>query len=59
MRFYYLAEDGAETNKAFIAENTFAGPLAAAVLKLPVIYGIQALEPTSLLVALAFSPTIY
>lgn len=51
LRFYYLAEDGTETNKAFIAENTFAGPLAAAVLKLPVIYGIQALEPTSLLVA--------
>jgi CRP-like cAMP-binding protein len=51
LRFYYLSEDGTESNKAFIAENTFAGPLAASVLKMPVIYGIQALEPTTLLVA--------
>jgi CRP-like cAMP-binding protein len=51
LRFYYLSEEGTESNKAFIAENTFAGPLAASVLKLPVIYGIQALEPTTLLVA--------
>lgn len=51
LRFYYLSEDGIESNKAFIAENTFAGPLAASVLDLPVIYGIQALEPTTLLVA--------
>lgn len=51
LRFYYLSEDGTESNKAFIAENTFAGPLAASVLKMPVIYGIEALEPTTLLVA--------
>ena len=51
LRFYYLSEDGTESNKAFIAENTFAGPLASSVLKMPVIYGIQALEPTTLLVA--------
>lgn len=51
LRFYYLSEDGTESNKAFIAEDTFAGPLAASVLKMPVIYGIEALEPTTLLVA--------
>jgi len=51
LRFYYLSEDGTESNKAFIAENTFAGPLAASALKMPVIYGIEALEPTTLLVA--------
>ncbi len=51
LRFYYLSENGDESNKAFIAENTFAGPLAASALDLPVIYGIQALEPTTLLVA--------
>lgn len=51
LRFYYLDEEGNESNKAFVAENEFAGPLASAALDLPVIYGIQALEPSSLLVA--------
>ncbi|MCB0196332.1 MAG: Crp/Fnr family transcriptional regulator [Anaerolineae bacterium] len=51
LRFYYLSESGTESNKAFIAENTFAGPLAASVLGLPVIYGVQALESSILLVA--------
>ncbi len=51
LRFYYLSKDGTESNKAFIAENTFAGPLAASVLAMPVIYGVQALEPTTLMVA--------
>ncbi len=51
LRFYYLSEDGTESNKTFIAENAFAGPLAAAALDLPVTYGIQALEPTTLLAA--------
>lgn len=51
LRFYYLAEDGTESNKAFAAENDFAGPLAASYLDLPVIYGIQTLEPTTMLVA--------
>ncbi|NEP84847.1 MAG: Crp/Fnr family transcriptional regulator [Okeania sp. SIO3B3] len=51
LRFYYLSADGTESNKAFIAENTFAGPLGAFTLNLPVMYGVQALEDTSLLVA--------
>ena len=51
LRFYYLDEDGVESNKAFIGEHEFAGPLASASLNVPVIYGIETLEPTTLLVA--------
>lgn len=51
LRFYYVGEDGEETNKAFIGENEFAGPLASAALGLPLYFGIQALEPTQMLVA--------
>jgi CRP-like cAMP-binding protein len=51
LRFYYVAEDGSESNKAFIIENQFAGSMAAFMLDLPVLYGVQALEPTSMLVA--------
>lgn len=50
LRFYYPAEDGTESNKAFVAENAFAGALAASALNLPVIYGVEALEPSTLLV---------
>lgn len=51
LRFYYINEEGAEANKAFIAENEFACPVASAILKLPIFYGIQAIEPTVLLSA--------
>lgn len=51
LRFYYLSEKGGEANKAFVAEDAFASPLASAALNLPVIYGAQALEPSILLVA--------
>lgn len=51
LRFFYVADDGTESNKAFIAENAFAGSLAASTLNLPVIYGVQALEPATMLVA--------
>lgn len=51
LRFFYVADDGTESNKAFLAEGAFAGSLAAAVLGLPVVYGIQALEPTVVLAA--------
>lgn len=51
LRFYYPAEDGSESNKAFVAENAFAGALAASALNLPVIYGVEALEDTTLLAA--------
>ena len=37
LRFYYLSDRGIETNKAFVAEHTFAGALAALNLDLPVI----------------------
>src|SRR5262245_32031186 len=32
LRAYYLADTGAESNKAFIAENEFAGPLPTVAL---------------------------
>ncbi|MGK7929244.1 MAG: Crp/Fnr family transcriptional regulator [Spirulina sp.] len=51
LRVYYTSEDGKETNKAFIAENQFAAPLAASALELPLIYGVQTLEPSILLIA--------
>ncbi|MCL4262595.1 MAG: Crp/Fnr family transcriptional regulator [Anaerolineae bacterium] len=51
LRFYYVDEEGQETNKAFVGENEFAGPLASAVLGLPLYFGIQALEATRLLMA--------
>ncbi|MEM8860576.1 MAG: Crp/Fnr family transcriptional regulator, partial [Chloroflexota bacterium] len=51
LRFYFLAADGKENNKAFIAENEFAGPLASAALGLPLYYGVQAIEDTTMLVA--------
>ena len=51
LRFYYLAEDGTESNKAFVTGGNFAGPLAAATLGLPIIYGVEALEDTPLLAA--------
>jgi CRP-like cAMP-binding protein len=51
LRAYYLADDGTEANKTFIADCEFAGPLPAAALGQPVVCGIQALEPTTLLVA--------
>ena len=46
LRFYYPADDGRESNKAFVAEGEFAGALAAAGLGVPLLYGIEALEPT-------------
>lgn len=51
LRFYYITDKGMESNKAFITENTFAGSLAAYNLDLPILYGVQALEPTITLTA--------
>ena len=51
LRFYYPGDDGRESNKAFVAAGEFAGALAAAALGLPLLYGIEALEPTALLAA--------
>lgn len=49
LRFYYPSNDGRESNKTFVAEDNFAGALAAANLGLPLLYGIEALEPTTVL----------
>jgi CRP-like cAMP-binding protein len=51
LRFYYTDADGTDANKAFIVGGEFACPMAAATLCLPVYYGVQALEPTTLLAA--------
>ncbi len=51
LRFYYVIDNGMESNKAFIAENTLAGSLAAYNLNSPILYGVQALEQTMLLTA--------
>ena len=51
LRYYYIDQNGAESNKAFVNENMFAGPLVPARLNMPIYYGIEALEDTELLVA--------
>lgn len=51
LRFYYTTDEGRESNKAFVGAGEFAGALAAANLGLPLLYGIEALEPTTLLAA--------
>lgn len=51
LRFFYVREDGGEYNKAFVAENHLSGALAAFELAQPIPYGVQALEPATLLVA--------
>ncbi|MEM6337225.1 MAG: Crp/Fnr family transcriptional regulator, partial [Bacteroidota bacterium] len=51
LRFYYATDDGRESNKAFVGEGGFAGPLAAAVLGTSFDYGVQALEATRVLAA--------
>ena len=51
LRTYYLSEDGIEKNKSFAVEDTIGGPISAFVLGLPVVYGVQALEPSTLLLA--------
>lgn len=47
LRFYYLGADGKESNKAFVAEGEFAGAVASAQLGVPLLYGIEALEATT------------
>ena len=49
LRFYYPGRDGREANKAFVAEGEFAGAVASAQLGLPILYGIEALEPSTVL----------
>ncbi|MEO0558262.1 MAG: Crp/Fnr family transcriptional regulator [Bacteroidota bacterium] len=49
LRFYYPGSDGRETNKAFVVEGEFAGAVASAQLGVPLLYGIEALEATTVL----------
>lgn len=49
LRFYYPGVDGRETNKAFVVEGEFAGAVASAQLGVPLLYGIEALETTTVL----------
>lgn len=51
LRVYSITDDGKESNKGFIAEDVFAGPLAAFMLGLPSLNGVETLEPTTLLMA--------
>ena len=51
LRFYYVDDAGRQTNKAFVAAHQFAGAYAAMALHMPVLYGVEALEPSRLLVA--------
>ena len=51
LRFYYPSDGGKESNKAFVAEGEFAGALGAAALGVPPLYGIDALEASTVLVA--------
>lgn len=51
LRFYYPSDGGREANKAFVVEGEFAAALASARLGLPIVYGVEALEPTTYLAA--------
>jgi CRP-like cAMP-binding protein len=52
LRFYYPGADGKESNKAFVVEGEFAGAVASAHLGVPLLYGIEALERTTVLASL-------
>ncbi len=50
LRFYYPSADGErEANKAFLVAGQFGGALGAAQLGLPLLYGVEALEPSVVL----------
>ncbi|HFB67014.1 MAG TPA: Crp/Fnr family transcriptional regulator [Aeromonadales bacterium] len=51
IRYYYLAEDGKEWNKAFIAEDMMCTSFSKDFLGLVSPYGIQAIEKTTILIA--------
>lgn len=51
IRYYYLAEDGKEWNKAFIAEDMMCTSFSKDFLGLMSPYGIQAIEKTTILIA--------
>lgn len=51
VRLYYADREGRESNKAFAAEGSFTGSLAAGLLGVPAPYSVQALESTAALSA--------
>lgn len=51
LRVYTLGDDGREASKGFIGANAFGGPLAAFMLGMPSLYGVEALEDTTILAA--------
>ncbi len=51
LRYYYIADDGKEWNKAFITENTLTASFSEDFSGSPSPYGIQTLENTILLSA--------
>lgn len=51
LRMYYLDADGRSWNKSFVQEGYFAGAFSSYLLGLPAPFGIEALEPTSVLAA--------
>lgn len=51
VRYYYLAEDGKEWNKAFISSGIMSTSFSQDFLNRPSPYGIQALENTTILIA--------
>lgn len=51
LRYYYIAADGKEWNKAFIAENALTASFSEDFLGCPSPYGIQALDDAVLLSA--------
>ena len=51
IRYYYLAEDGKEWNKAFVSSGIMSTSFSKDFLKRNSPYGIQALEDTTILIA--------
>jgi len=51
LRYYYRETDGREVNKAFLREDSFSSPLNACALASEIGCGVQALEPTVILIA--------
>ena len=51
IRYYYLADDGKEWNKAFISENMMSTSFSTDFLGSASPFGIQAMEDTALLIA--------
>jgi CRP-like cAMP-binding protein len=51
LRYFYRESDGREANKAFLYEDTFSSPLNACASDLAIGCGVEALEPTVILIA--------